>query len=175
MLRAIKRAHAGVRFDPNAEVFQHQPATIAGGGQLLDVAPIHRDEHDRAVSEEWKKGSKSFAEESENCSRVISPLAMANSACCVRPRPLTWPSMRTLYGGSVKTAATRRPEVNRRNKSLSRASPQAIRCRPARQTSPTSVTSPAFGIRSLAATSSTASQAARRSTMPYRSRPCRSP
>ena len=47
---AIQRAHAPIVLDPDAEIFEPAVGVVCGAKKLLDMAPVHTDEVDRAVS-----------------------------------------------------------------------------------------------------------------------------
>src|ERR1700732_4751270 len=48
VLAAIERAHAGIVLDPDAEVLQFTVGFGTGGQQLVEMAPVHADEVQRA-------------------------------------------------------------------------------------------------------------------------------
>src|SRR5204862_6210501 len=62
VLAAIERAHPGIVLDPDAEVFQLAINAAPGRRQLFDMAPIHADEVDRAVSRERRQVVESLLE-----------------------------------------------------------------------------------------------------------------
>src|SRR5438045_5505963 len=58
---AVERAHPATVLDPNAEVFQLVVGGSAGCQQLLDMAPVHADEVQRAVDAECREIAASLA------------------------------------------------------------------------------------------------------------------
>src|SRR5690348_8505457 len=73
---AVERAHPGIVLDPDAEVLQLAINAAPGRCQLFDMAPIHADEVDRAVSRERRQVVESLLEK-------VGEL----SACPSRPKP----------------------------------------------------------------------------------------
>jgi hypothetical protein len=61
VLAAVERAHPAIVLDPNAEVLQLVIGGSAGGQQLLDMAPVHADEVQRAVEAECYEVAESLA------------------------------------------------------------------------------------------------------------------
>ena len=43
VLAAVERAHPAIVLDPDAEVFQFAIGAVAGGQQLVEMAPVHAD------------------------------------------------------------------------------------------------------------------------------------
>src|SRR3984893_5740459 len=62
VVAAVERAHPGIVLDPDAEVFQLAIDAVSGGHQLLDVAPVHADEVQGAVTAECREVPESLAE-----------------------------------------------------------------------------------------------------------------
>src|SRR6202045_2364308 len=62
VLAAVERAHAAIVLDPDAEIFQLAIDVVSGGHQLFDVAPVHADEVQGAVTAECREVSESLAE-----------------------------------------------------------------------------------------------------------------
>src|SRR5437588_11983627 len=61
MLAAVKRAHPGIVFGPNAEVYQFAIDVAAGGQQLFGMAPVHEDVVQRTVKAEFREIAASMA------------------------------------------------------------------------------------------------------------------
>src|SRR2546423_1920186 len=62
VLAAVERSHPSIVLDPDAEVFQLAVNAAPGRHQLCDVAPIHADKVDRAVSRERRQIVESMFE-----------------------------------------------------------------------------------------------------------------
>ena len=95
VLRAVERAHAGVRLVPDAEVQELAVDRAADRHDVLEVPPVHADEVHRAVARHPGAGAERLGRgRLRNAASLISPEAMANSRC--RPLALAWPLIRTL-------------------------------------------------------------------------------
>src|SRR5438309_5030777 len=71
-----------------------------------------------------------------NSTLLISPEAIGNGRWWIAPRPLAWPSIGTLYGGSMQTIAARSAPIRAVKAAVSRALPHKSRFRPRIQRSP---------------------------------------
>ena len=102
VLGVVEAAHATVGLVPDAQV---QEITDAALPAAMISARWRQSMHTKAIA----PGLQTSAISVIDCTRkpvnslsLISPDAIANSRCCVLPRPQTWPPTGTLYGGSVK-------------------------------------------------------------------------
>ena len=89
MLAAIEAALAGVGLDPHHQVDMRAVGLPAGVDQLALVPPVHADIMECARAGMRRRVAEGLAQEFDVFLGDISPDAMANSRCLVRPRPTT--------------------------------------------------------------------------------------
>ena len=121
--RPPSRLYSSPSGDPNPPMPVLAAIDIGSNSSRLKIARVveHRLKQLHEDREVTRLGTSVFE------TGLISPDAMANSRCLMIPRPLTWPSIATLNGGSVNTMAACRSSIRSRYDEASRALPHRIR------------------------------------------------